>query len=343
MDGSYTGTIGLGGGLTGQLTITGSFVMQGGTLQGGAALNLQGSATFGSMRPGANPLLMTSPVNVQSGVTMNIRGPGNLATTINNSGTVNFQGSGYTVNNPSFNNNGTVDLQGDVSFGGSSQTFNNYKVFQKSGGGGTSTVTGNLSNQAFFYLLSGTVSLVGNDLEQSNPNSSRFAQTELNGGALQVSSPYLVLGGWLDGVGTITGEVDNGDPTGQRAGAGYVHPGLLNAGNLPGSGGLLNITGDYDQTPSGVLWIDVHGPSSGMGRLNVQGVAYLQGEAHVVRDPAYKPGMGEGNLSFLTYGAEENSGLNVTFENNSWTTPDNVTHSFRAQDDDQSSWSLVVQ
>ena len=95
--------------------------------------------------------------------------------------------------------------------------------------------------------------------------------------------------------------------------------------------------------PAGVLWIDVHGPGTGMGRLNVQGVAYLSGEAHVVRDSTYTPGPGEGNLSFLTYGAEEDSGMGVVIDNNSWTTPDGVNHSFKAQDDLLGSWSLVVQ
>lgn len=363
MSGAYTGTVAI---INATLTITGSLTLQGGELGGannGGNLVLDtaasgGTSIFGSMQPGANPVLDTANTSItynsalKKNSVLNVQGPGSLNTTLANFGSLNFQagGQGYTVSGPNLTNKGTgtVDLQGDgVTFGsGAASQFINYGTFKKSSGGGTSTwAGGQFTNYGWFFLNSGTVNLSNSsNLQSQYPNYSQ-PWTELNGGSLQVANPYLILAGWLDGVGTITGEVDNGDPSGQQAGAGYVHPGLLNNGQTPGFGGLLNITGDYHQLPAGVLWIDVRGSGSGIGWLNVQGVAYLAGSAHVVRDPNYSPDPAQqGPLVFLTYGAEEDAGFGADFVNNSWTV-NGVNHSFAAQDgvNGINAWGLVIQ
>jgi hypothetical protein len=248
---------------------------------------------------------------------MNVVGPGTLDCQITNNGTVNFLPGPFTDVGPSFDNYGTVNLQADDSFGGANYGFWNepYGTFKKTGGGQTSTVSSSgFYNMGFFFLNSGTVSLTGSTLQQYEKAGSGFyPQTELNGGGLSVANPYLLLAGWPDGVGTINGQVDNGDPTGVYTGAGVVHPGLLTAAS-----GTLNITGDYWQMSDGTLRIDANGPDTGVPLLNVQGTTVLSGTLHVIRNTSFTPALGS-SFAFLRCRNIEQDFNSIIIDNNGWT------------------------
>jgi hypothetical protein len=190
---------------------------------------------------------------------------------------------------------------------------------------------------------------------QSQVNGGPLPLTRLSGGGvLQVDSPHTVLGGWVDGIGTIQGVLDNGDPTGLRQGAGVIHPGVLNPdfvnngrtgpGGTVGTGGNLNVTGDFQQTSGGWLWIDAHGPDVGIGigRLLVGGTAYLGGNAKVVRDPAFVSNLGDGPFAFVNWSNVNGDFAGVQINNNSWLDLNNNARSFAANKQNDG-YYLVVQ
>jgi hypothetical protein len=161
---------------------------------------------------------------------------------------------------------------------------------------------------------------------------------QLSGGNLAVGNGGLNLGGGLlTGVGTITGNVDNGDPTGMEwTGAGTVEPGLN------GSGRQLNITGNFTQTGAGWLQIDVNGGGANLGVLSISGTASLGGTLYINRNTAYTPTRGT-SLTFLIFtGGRNGTDFNtVTYQNYVWTDPQNNVDQFNAQAG-QNAYTLVV-
>jgi hypothetical protein len=316
----YKGTVPVTRGNT--VTITGSLVVQGGTVGGEGSIVLDtgsaGTSVFGSMFPGANPDLDPVQITVKSGSEFDVRGPGSFSATLFNYGLFALQAGGqpYTLDGPWGTQNwNTVDVQGDVSFGNARYVFQNNGLFQKSGGSGVTTFSGQLQNAGYFWLLSGNVTLTGAQSYQKPKASVKGPETQLNGGSLTVTQPYLILGGYLDGVGTITGDILNGDPTNPQGPAGTVHPGLPISGLFPGSGGQLNIVGTYYQGPNGTLWIDVTGSGSGIGVLNVQGTADVGGNVYVYRKNDYTPISGQLNFLQFQTGAFT---FGVEIVNNGW-------------------------
>jgi hypothetical protein len=91
----------------------------------------------------------------------------------------------------------------------------------------------------------------------------------------------------LNGTGTITGNVSN---------AGTVSPGL--------SPGCLDITGNYTQTASGILNLELGGgePCTGFDRLAVGGVAALAGTLNTTLINSFNPPNGT-TFRLLTYGS----------------------------------------
>jgi hypothetical protein len=347
----WTGTVDAGG----SLNVNGNVSVLGGKLvsSGGGVLKLgtAGKAdvlTFGSGYPGASPDLEMNVdiTNDDPGgglppvkVTMNVAGPGTLNDTVTNQGTLNFVNGSFTVSGPNISNTswGTVNIQGSETFGGANFFFANAGLVEQNGPPGTATTASSFLNQGWLQIYSGTLHLQSTLPTQSQLAGSFAPETQLSGGAtLWVDSPYTVLAGWVDGNGTVQGVLDNGDPTGRQAGAGNIHPGFLtnhgqaNADGTVGSGGQLTVTGDFQQTSSGILWIDLtaSGGGSGMGQLNVTGNASLAGQANVVRGSNCTPGVGMGNFTFVTWGGFGGTFDEVVIENNSWQTPDGQWHSF---------------
>ena len=101
-----------------------------------------------------------------------------------------------------------------------------------------------------------------------------------------------INGGTLQGFGTVTGNLING---------GTVHP-----GDGPG---ILSVVGNYTQTSSGNLDIEIGGPnpgSAGFSQLNVTGTAGLDGTLDVSLFNGFTPYNGE-TFTILT-----SAGLNAS-------------------------------
>ena len=121
--------------------------------------------------------------------------------------------------------------------------------------GTTYTVSGTLTNAGTVEASNGTLNFAGTYVQTAG-------LTLMNGGNVQATQPIQIVGGTLQGSGTITGSVTNN--------------GTLNPGNPLG---LLTITGNYAQTANGVLNIVLAGLPAGTNydRLVVNGNASLAG------------------------------------------------------------------
>lgn len=151
---------------------------------------------------------------------------------------------------------------------------------------GANTLTfGTAANQTFSGSLAGTGGLVkqgSGTWTLDSVNSGFTGTTEVAGGTLEVgdgNTPTALLGGNVnvDSNGTLRG---HGTVGGNVANNGVVMPG--------GTIGTLTLNGNYNQTSSGTLAIEVS-PTAGSS-LNVSGAAVLNGGLLVVYDPGtYSP------------------------------------------------------
>jgi uncharacterized repeat protein (TIGR01451 family) len=176
------------------------------------------------------------------------------------------------ANGATIHNTGILDFQSDTGIAqdnGSTGSVNNSGTLRKSAGTGTSPVSGVLvNNTGTVQALSGTLSFT-NFTQNSGV-------TMLNGGSLaSVSNPLNFYGGTLQGVGTISGNVDNI--------GGTVSPG--------NSAGNLHISGNYTQGPTGALNIELGGIISvtEYDVLDVTGQASLDGELDISLINGYMP------------------------------------------------------
>jgi len=136
---------------------------------------------------------------------------------------------------------------------------------------GTKTATA--TNLAFSN--SGTVKITGGTLFVNSVSYKQTAgATQLAGGALSAAQPIDIAKGTLSGFGTITGSVQN---------AATVSPST--------TGGVLKITGTYQQTKTGVLTSVLTGTSPGtkFGQLSVGGKATLAGTLKVSPGSGFNP------------------------------------------------------
>lgn len=182
---------------------------------------------------------------------------------------------GAVINNMALSVFSAQNNSGFVSDGGS-VAFNNYGDFIKSGAGTTTTFGANTS----FYNYGGQVEIAEGLLQLAS-----FTQNAglllMTGGNLTV--PSLTLsGGYLQGSGTITGNVTNGA---------LVVPGVL--------ANALSIVGNYTQTSTGNMTIDVGMPP--VQKLAVSGAASLAGSLTVAAS-GYTPFPGD-TFNVMTYGS----------------------------------------
>lgn len=181
---------------------------------------------------------------------------------ITNSGTITANGGltingdvvldGWTINNTSNatwsagqirSSNGAVinnasgagfDITFDGVLLGGAHVFNNRGVFRKTGGTNVCNLDGAFNNTGTNHLQKGTVNFTGSYV-QSQPASA----TLLEGGNLSSTNlPIQIQAGVLEGAGTITGS-------------------LTNSGLIDLSRSRLTIVGNYTQTASGVLNLDL--------------------------------------------------------------------------------------
>lgn len=102
--------------------------------------------------------------------------------------------------------------------------------------------------------------------------------TTLTSGTLSASGGVDIQGGSLNGTGTVGANVSN---------AGQVNPG--------GSAGILNVTGNYTQSASGVLNIEIGGLNAGSehDRHAITGTATLAGTLNISLINSYVPNLGD--------------------------------------------------
>jgi len=143
------------------------------------------------------------------------------------------------------------------------------------GNGGTVSAQGPFGNGGIVTIATGgTFSTSGADYLQ-------WAGTTTVDGLLSAGNVYL-LGGLLTGAGPIQANVTN---------AATVEPG--------DTGGTLTIQGNYTQTATGVLLIQIAGPSQ-YGQLAITGSATLAGTLQVSLSGGYVPAEGN-SFQILTF------------------------------------------
>jgi hypothetical protein len=113
--------------------------------------------------------------------------------------------------------------------------------------------------------------------------------TRLNGGAItKTSGTMTISGGTLEGIGTLTGNVNNS--------GGTLSPGL--------SAGQLNETGAYTQGASGAFSVEIGGLTVGTqyDRAAITGAATLNGTLNIALINAFEPNLGD-SFTIMTFGS----------------------------------------
>ena len=253
----------------GSFTGGGKFSWTGGTIDG----NLDVASTIATTISGKATKAITSPTSTATAVTLH------GGTTLQGAGEVELSGT------TTLSNLGTLTMQAGTTVGGSvccvkPDHFSNGGTLAVAAGTKTATAT----NVAL--INSGTVKITGGTLFV---NSVSYKQTsgvtQLAGGSLIAAQPADIAGGTLSGFGTITGSVQN---------AGTVSPST--------TGGVLKISGAYQQTKAGVLTSVITGNSPGtkFGQLSVGGQATLAGTLKVSTGNGFTPSHGA-SFSVLLY------------------------------------------
>jgi hypothetical protein len=267
-----------GGTLTGSdsLTVDGPMAWSGGTLSGTGGVQLTAANGILTVNGAANKTL--------DGQTLNLAG----------NGTWSDAGNVTLANNATINNQtgATFTIQNDQALSGSG-SFNNSGTLNKtSAGAGTTTI-----GVAFSNNIGGTVNVQSGTLQVTGDYTQNSGDTVLSAGAtLAAGGTVNLLGGTLSGSGTINGNVVN---------AAQVNPGGI------GAVGLLTINGNYTQTASGILNIDIGGYGAGTGydQLAVSGSVTLDGTLNVGLINGFTPLSGD-QFQIVTSGS-----LSGTFAN----------------------------
>ncbi len=266
----------------GALTVDGTLNWAGGTMSGAAVTSI---STNGAVNITGNATLTARTLNNAGVVTWNV---GNITA-----------GSGAVINNEA---GGTFEntFDGRMNMATAPATFNNAGLFRKSGGTaalGTTTIDPQ-------FINTGTVDVQTNVVRYA-VNQQTAGLTLLDGGGLDVQGqPLNFVGGRLIGTGSIT--LANNQNVINSA---SISPGLPL--------GELDITGNYQQTASGVLNIDLGGyaPGTGFDLITVTaggagGVASLGGTLNVTLTNSFLPTNGA-TFTFLT--AASRGGVFATF------------------------------
>jgi hypothetical protein len=238
--------------------------------------------------------------------------------TINNHATATWTGhpgiygsGGAAINNlagATFNAQADAQFLWDTSQPGPIPMLSNAGTFIRSGDAGMTDIQITFNNTGTVDVQDGTLA-VGSGLGGSTTNAGTIAvsagatlysggftqtggATVLNGGAI-VNGPFIINGGTLTGSGTINGNVTN---------AGQVIPGGT------GAAGTLTINGNYTQTASGALNVELGGTAAGgqYDQLAVSGTAALGGTLNVTPIHGFAPTLGN-TFQVLNFGSASNN------------------------------------
>ena len=253
----------------GSFTGAGNFAWSGGTISG----NLDVASTITTAISGTATKEVTSPTSTPTALTLH------GVTSLAGSGELELFGAS------ALSNLGTMTMNTGTTVGASvccasPNTFSNGGTLIVAAGTGTATTT----NMQFSN--SGTVKVNGGTLAINTIGYKQTAgSTQLAGGSITAAQQMNIAGGTMSGFGTITGSVLNG---------GTVAPST--------TGGVLKITGGYNQKSSGTLSSVITGttPGTKFGQLSVGGKATLAGTLKVSTGNGFVPSHGE-SFSVLLY------------------------------------------
>jgi hypothetical protein len=237
----------------------GTFLWTGGTIDG----SLEGANSVHAMISGPAIKTFTSPGTTPAALAL--------------SGSTTLEGTGELVLSgaTSFSNLGTLTMEAGSSVGGSvccvkPEHFTNGGTLKVAAGRARATAT-NLAftNSGTMNIMSGTMVIGTLSYQQTT------GRTQLAGGSLSAAKQVDIAGGTLTGFGAVNGSVVN---------EGTVAPST--------SGGVLKITGTYEQTSKGELLSVITGtkPGANFGQLNVGSHASLSGTLHVDAGSGFTPG-----------------------------------------------------
>jgi hypothetical protein len=243
---------------TGSFTGAGRFSWTGGTIEG----NLSVAATITTSISGTSQKELTEPGSKP--VKLTLAGP----TTLANAAAV------VLIGLVTLQNRGTFTMRSGAAIGAESCCLNPAKVINAgtvdvTAGTGTAAVSSvAFSNTGTVQVTSGTLSVSGLGYDQT------AGTTKLAGGSLSSSQTFQIDGGTLTGYGSIDGSVVSG---------GTVKPST--------TGGVLTISGSYQQNKSGVLSSTITGTSPGttFGQLAVGQAATLAGALAVSAGGGFAP------------------------------------------------------
>ncbi|HVN84639.1 MAG TPA: hypothetical protein VMW17_07330 [Candidatus Binatia bacterium] len=221
--------------------------------RGGATLSGSGSVVM-SNHPSHNNRILTDNTVLTHGPSHTIRGAGQV-----------LAGSGGLLNQGSI----VIDQPNGMTITPNALGFTNTGTLQAQVGnlminGGPFTSSGNVS------IGAGTIVVRNGSYIQTG------GATMLVGGTLSATGLVDIQAGMLAGSGTVEANVRNG---------GEVSPGM--------SAGALTIQGNYTQTDSGALTIEIGGPLAGVGfdQLVVGGSASLAGSVNLGLVGDFRPAL----------------------------------------------------
>ena len=277
--------VGAAAGASGVLTVS-----TGGHILGEAVLNLGVAFNPSDAGPGT--------LNVQNGGSVNafdIRvgssAPGTLNIASGGTVHVDTKDSGFIMRI----GGGMTGISGTANVDGANSTLMHSGDLQVgSSGPGALNITGGgfVQSENGIVAPHGTVTISGADSRWKNLGNldigqSIFGQKTLrliDGGQVQAMSILVRQGSEVRGVGTISGNVENG--------------GLVAPGN---SAGTLDINGNYTQTAVGDLAIEIAAPTE-FDRLEITGTATLGGELQVSLLDGFTPSAGQSYGFFFASG-----------------------------------------
>jgi hypothetical protein len=272
--------------LAGFTTNAGSF-----TIQDGRDFTTAGDfSNAGSLAVGDGSTLKVTGAYTQAGTlgifsgTVDLMGGGSANGNLSNSGTLIIDvGSTFTFTE-SLTLTGTVNVQAGAILNLADGSGNSGVLSVA----GSVVVSGDFANGGDVGLLNGSTLTVSGSYTQTG------GSTTLSGAMLSAGGLVDLQGGELSGSGTIAGNVQNA---------------ALIAVGESGAPGLLSITGDYTQTSSGVLNIEIGGSNAGtdFDQLAIGGTANLDGTLNVSLINNFTPMSGD-SFQVLTFAT-----LNGTF------------------------------
>jgi hypothetical protein len=290
-----------------------------GALQGTGNLTLTGASTWGRSFY-TSYMLGSGQTIVASGGSLTVVNDAgvNLERTLVNNGTFTLgSSSSIGINNGTFQNNGSFlansGLAQELDSGGGTNTFNNAGTFTKQGAGALLTSGGN----GVQFHNTGTVDIQGGILRLNHGGTHSGDFSIASGASLILdgahsfsatsditsSGTLSILGGTTTFNGTVTASSLPINSGVTLKGSGTLNVNVTNAGKLaPGnSPGITTINGNYVQTPTGVLEIEVGGltPGTQHDKVIVSGSAALDGNFVFPLIDGFDPQLND-EITFLT-------------------------------------------